>query len=276
MRYLTLYILTTVIVLIFAGCSPEPPVERFESCFNAVLGNDLAAVHGYSVFMDRATIAVDEFVSTYSFNPDEYRFVSQFRDRIIFELDSVFHNADTLYMCLSVQAPGFMENILNLIFFTIDTIIDIDVDDDMASAVDRLRSYQGMLKMVKEDHAWYIYGNWEAQRRIETEQAQDRLEYMAGSLGISSIKMYHEDGRPRLSALLKNRGNRALSDVEVYIIGYTRAHEPCFTATAHPLGSEPLRPNSARRFSIDISQAPANWSGKVEARILNCTFEKEP
>jgi hypothetical protein len=266
-----------LMVIMIACCAIEPPEERFTSCFHALLDNDLAQVHGYFVFIDRATIAVDEFTALYSLTPGEQRSVEQHRDCIVFMLDHVDIVGDTLRAHLVVHAPAFMGKILALLFFTIDTIVDMDIKDKMDSAAVRLRSYQGILTMVKEEQAWYIHGNWEEERRIETEQGQDRLEYMAKHIRISGIKMYYtENGEPRLSALLKNQGDRSLSDVEVYFVGYTTTHEPCFTATAHPLGTEPLGVNSTRRFSIDISQAPANWSGKIEAQVLNCAFVKEP
>ncbi|MBN2620730.1 hypothetical protein JXB22_06515 [candidate division WOR-3 bacterium] len=266
-----------VCVILFVQCAVEPPEERFASCFDAILRNDLVQVHGYFVFMDRSTIAADEFISMYSFTLDEHRFVEQHQDRIVFLLDRVDIDGDTLRAHLIIHAPLFMGEILNLLFFTIDTIVDMDIRDEMDSAAVCLRSYQGMLTMANEDRSWYIYGNWEEQRQIETAQAQDRLDYMAEHIKISGVKMYYaKDGKPRLSALLKNQGDRSLSDVEVYIVGYTTAHEPCFTATAHPLGSEPLGSKKTRWFSIDISQAPANWSGKVETQVLNCAFTKGP
>ena len=179
---------------------------------------------------------------------------------------------DTLRATISIQAPAFMTGIITLMLNPVDSITRDETQSNLAS----LRSFHGLLCMVKEDHSWFVYGNWDEQRRIETLKAQARLDYMAAYLSTSNVRVYYTDeGQARLSVVVHNKGDRTLSDIELYVIGFTNDNNPCFTETAHPLVEKPLGARSTRRISVDISQAPADWSGRVEVRILNCAFVNE-
>jgi hypothetical protein len=263
-------------MIMIPGCVVKPPEKRLGECLDVFLNNDLSRAHRYFVFIDRATIGVEEFVSSYSLDSSEYQIVGRLRNHITYDLGRIEQEGDTAYAKLSVHAPVFMDQIMELMFFAVDTIIETSPNIDTDTIATPFLRYQGRIVMVREERSWYLCGNWEEQRRIETELAQERLTYMEEYVSTSKIRVYHTpDGRVRLSATLHNKGDRSLSDVEVFVVGYTKENEPCFTASAHPLESEPLEPKSRRRFSIDISQAPANWFGKVEARVLNCSFAQD-
>jgi hypothetical protein len=264
-----------IMVCTIAGCSSTPPEERFKTCFTALLDNDFEKMYAHFVFMDRATIAEKEFVETYSFSPTEANTLAPLRDSIGYKFFHLHVEGDTMRANISIHAPPFMASIVRLLLFRVDTIIDDPRHDPSYTLAEGLHTYRGALLMIKEGHAWFIHGNWDEQRQIETENAQARLDYMAEYLSTSKIRVSRtQEGQACLSLSLHNKGDRSVADVELYVIGYTKDNSPCFTETDHPLGAEPLKPRSIRRLSIDISQAPANWSGRVDLRILNCTFVK--
>jgi hypothetical protein len=264
------------VACVVSGCSSEPPEERFHACFTALCENDMDTAYDYFVFIDRATIATQEFIQTYSFMPAHAQTITALGDTIGYTFYQVHEKDDTMYALISIQAPAFMTDVITLLLNAVDSILHDTTYSTLDTIAYDLRSFHGVLCMVKEDRSWYIYGNWDEQRRLETMHAQARIEYMAAHLSTSNVRVYHTgDGQARLSMVLHNKGDRALSDVELYIIGYTNDNSPCFTETTHPLADTPLGVKSTRRFSVDISQAPANWSGRVEVRILNCAFSDE-
>lgn len=261
------------LLIVVTGCSPDPPAERFHSCFKALLDNDLEQVHKYFVFIDRSTIAGKEFTDSYTFSPAEVRAMDSLGDYIEYNMLNSHQDGDTVRARISIQVPVFMDKIIHLLFFSIDTVMEFTGQPEADVISGKLLLYQGMIVMVKEGNAWFMYGNWEEQRQRETQQSQERLEYMNQYLMTSDVRVhYTRDSQVRLSVTLHNKGVRTLTSVEIYIIGYTKDNRPCFTATDDPLEIKPLLPNSKRRFSIDISQAPANWSGRVDVRVLNCNF----
>jgi|GEM_PF-1728829 len=259
--------------LLLIGCTFDPPEERFQKCFYALLDNNLSLVHKYFVYIDRVTISADEFSQKYTFSQAESSLIDVFRDQIGYNISNVNQSGDTMRSQITLDLPVFLAGIVELMLYEVDTIIKVNTSDITESNAIALVSCRGILQMIKEDGSWYICGNWEEQRQIETELAQERLEYLNTHVKTSNVRVhYTKDDQARLSFSLHNTGSKALSDVEAYIIGYTNDNSPCFTSTDHPLQTEKLGPKRTRRFTIDISQAPANWSGRIDVRILNCTF----
>jgi hypothetical protein len=269
MKYASLQVM--VLMFVFTRCGFTPPLERFDACFNALLENDLVMVHTYFVFMDRATMSADELRETYMFSQTEMALICS--SDVGYHIYNSRQDRDTMRAHVSIQAPVVMGEIIKLILFSIDTVMESTESLEAGTVQSGLLSYHGMLVMVKEGNEWLISGNWEEQRRVDAELAQKRLDYMEKHLSTGDLRVYStDDGQACLSLVIHNKGGQSLSDIELYVVGYTAAGEPCFTHTAHPIIDRALAPRTQRRCSMDISQAPANWSGRIEARILNCVF----
>jgi hypothetical protein len=81
---------------------------------------------------------------------------------------------------------------------------------------------------------------------------------------------------------VKNNGDRTLKKVELTIYCLDGAGKPIFEKQYHPVlvsdmsfgnDNQPLKPGYSRQFGVKMSDAPSDWTQKVDVKVASIVFE---
>ena len=262
------------------GCSSRSdPKKTLSNFLEALKTNDYQRVYNYFAFKDRYTKSEAEFVKDFEIVFKETTSAGITDVQVSFLIDSMTVGRDSAKAFVKITAPEIMSKQLGTLFFSVFKQLHTDSLVTAQKTKTYVTTIAGLICIIKEQQeGWCIYANWEEQRRKEAEDAQYRLEYIASHLQIKNqrIKVYLNSNKMQLTGLLKNSGQKALKDVEIFIVCLDRNHKPCYILNKHPVAEDakPLTPGEARRFSIDLSTAPGEWSKAVDIKVVNCKFKE--
>jgi hypothetical protein len=81
---------------------------------------------------------------------------------------------------------------------------------------------------------------------------------------------------------VKNSGDRSLKEVEVTVLCLDKEGKPIFEKKYHPvlvsdfaIGTDntALKPGYSRQFGVKLSDAPSDWSRKVDVKVTKVAFQ---
>ena len=119
-----------------------------------------------------------------------------------------------------------------------------------------------------------------SKREAEKAAATEKSDYLPKVVLSNVTARKIVDPQDRIMALvsgvLKNTGDRSVSDVEVTINFLDRAGETSLETTYHPVSPAlrnegPLKPNSSRKWNTAILVFE-DWAGKINARVSRLEF----
>jgi hypothetical protein len=146
-----------------------------------------------------------------------------------------------------------------------------------SSQAPKLVTLEGWNRLVMEENAWRIFGDWETQRRIQGELAQQRLDYLA-KLKIRNVRVLEDQDVRKyyLTFDLVNTGNRTMAFVQVMVTCLNREDRACQVLTENPVSAKTrsLAPGEKRRVRLDLSTTPVEWTMRTEVKVVDCGFKE--
>ena len=253
------------------GCfNAGKPADTLRAYWNAVFEGDFDIVYQNHCLLDQAVKSLDEFNREMELTMPEASLLRVCRPDLELQINqSQIRGKDTAEFNVTVAIPlGLKDKFQYLI-----TSIQRD------SVIDRmgrppLLSRTGTCRLVKEHDRWLVFGDWEARRQREAEQAQARLDYLP-QLRIRSIviREYQNTRRNYLMFNVQNTGRRAITHIRLLLTFLTKQNTPC-QVLEETVAFEPsaLAAHEHRSVKLDITSTPVDWSLEVTIKIVDCGF----
>lgn len=119
---------------------------------------------------------------------------------------------------------------------------------------------------------------------LSNSDRSEELEYIA-KIELRNLKIGDSVlGDRGIFGEVKNLGERTLTEVEIIVYCLDKQGQPVFDDTFHPVlvtkfsfggDNNPLKPNYSRKFGFRLDDAPSEWSGEVEVKVVNVEFAEE-
>jgi hypothetical protein len=118
-----------------------------------------------------------------------------------------------------------------------------------------------------------------AAKEADKEKADYVAKVALSNITVRKIVDPHDRLMGLVSGVVKNTGDRPLSDVEVTIDFLDRGNETTLETTYHPLSAGtrdegPLKANSSRKWSAAI-MVFEDWAGKANVRVTRVQFSEQ-
>jgi len=268
-----LILILTGLALI-GGCAkppqPGPAAARF---WQEALAAEFGNVYERFSFNDRSVKSKEEFVQGFAFTPDDSSVFRVTKAAASFKLAEAQISGDTARINVSVRVTEVLVNYYRKLLWKIDRMVQADT-----AQVPRMVTLEGSNVLVREDNAWFIFGDWETQRRIEGELAKLRLDYLA-KIKVRNIKVRVDQSVRKyyLSFDLVNAGDRTLKFVQVLVTCLNKEGRACQVLTDNPVSRKNgfLAPGGKRRVRLDLTTAPVEWSLRTDIKVVDCEFSDQ-
>jgi hypothetical protein len=118
---------------------------------------------------------------------------------------------------------------------------------------------------------------------VAKEAEKEKADYVAkvalSNITVRKIVDPHDRLMGLVSGVVKNTGDRPLSDVEVTINFLDRSNATTLETTYHPVspgtrGEGPLKANSSRKWSAAI-MVFEDWAGKADVKVSRVQFSEQ-
>jgi hypothetical protein len=260
-----------LILGVIAGCpKPPSPGSAAVKFWQEVLAAEYVKVYDRFSFMDRAVKSREEFIQELTFKPEES---SVFRVSIkltSFKIGEAIIVVDSAQVPVTITVPDAIKDKYRRFLWKVtrETTADTTLRPRMATL-------EGWTRLVREDNAWFIFGDWETERKIAGELARQRLEYLA-KLKIQNVRV-REDQNVRkyyLTFDLVNTGTRNLKFAQVLITCLNKDGHICQVLTENPVSDKtrPLAAGERRRVKLDLTTTPVEWNMQTEIKAVDCGF----
>lgn len=118
----------------------------------------------------------------------------------------------------------------------------------------------------------------------ETDTTALNLKNYVNNIIVSQVKVSKTwSGNYGVFGEVKNNGNRSLDKVEIRVYALDKEGKSIYDTSSYPVlvsefsftGEGPLKPNYSRKFSVDMDEAPSEWSRSVKIVVSEIEFSKE-
>jgi hypothetical protein len=266
-------ILSLLILALIAGCTktprPGPAAARF---WEEALAAEFGKAYERFSFNDRSVKSREEFVQGLAFNANDSSVFRVSTKITSFRIGDPQTAGDTARIPVTITVPEALAEKYRGFLWKVTREIPAD-----SGHVPKMVTLEGWNRLVLEENAWFVFGDWETQRRIEGELAQQRVDYLS-KLKIRNVKV-REDQDVRkyyLSFDLVNSGDRSLKFVEVMVTCLNRENRACRVLNENPVSAKtrPLNPGEKRRVRLDLTTTPVEWTMRTEVKVVDCVFKE--
>lgn len=260
-----------LILGVIIGCPKPPAPDAVAAKFwQEVLAAEFEKAYDRFSFMDRAVMSREEFVQNLAFKPEESSVFRVTRKITSFRIVEDTIAADSAQIMVNITVPEAIKDKYRRLLWKVTREIPADT-----MHAPRMVTIEGRNRLVREDNAWFIFGDWETERKIAGILAQERLDYLA-KLKIRNVKV-REDQNVRKSYLtfdLVNTGSRDIKFAQLLVTCLNKEGRACQVLTEIPVSDKtrPLVPGERRRVKLDLSTTPVEWNMQTEIRVVDCGF----
>ena len=173
-----------LILSVIIGC-PKPPLPgpAATKFWQEVLTAEFEKAYDRFSFMDRAVMSPEEFVQNLAFKPEESSVFRVSKKLTSFQIGEAIIAADSARVPMTITVPEAIKDKYRRFLWKVtrETPVDTTLNP-------RMVTLEGLNRLVREDNAWFIFGDWETERKIAGILAQERLDYLA-KLKIKNVKV---------------------------------------------------------------------------------------
>lgn len=274
------YIVCAVTALLINRCQKSSdPKMALSGYLDAVITGNYKEAYDFFSFEDRSVKSLTEFMKEHELSAAEIDIVNMSKDYIMYDIKKVSVMDDSAKAIVKITMPEIMVKQFKPLLPIISRQRRIDsLIDPRNNKKFSIITLTGSVLMMKEFNGWRVYGNWEEQRKKEAEESKIRLKYIQSQLKIKNVKIreYQGDRRTYLTATIKNLGQKTLKEVVVFVVCLNKDNKACYSVTEQSISEtvKPISPKASRKIKIDLTNAPPDWSRRVEISVVNCKFAR--
>ena len=260
-----------LILSVILGCPKPPAPDAIAAKFwQEVLNAEFDKAYDRFSFMDRAVKSREEFIQDMALNASESSVFRVTKKLTSFKIGDAVVAGDSARVPVTITIPEAIKDKYRRLLWKVTRETPADT-----MLTPRMVIREGFNRMVREDNAWFIFGDWETERKIEGELARQRLDYLA-KLKIKNVKV-REDQNVRkyyLTFDLVNTGSRSLKFTQVLITCLNKNGRACQVLTENPVSDKtrPLVPGERRRVKLDLTTTSVEWNLRTETKVVDCGF----
>ena len=262
-----------MVLILICGCQkppqPGPAAARF---WQEVLAAEFGQAYERFSFNDRSVKSQEEFVQGFAFNPDDSSVFRVTRKVTSFLIGDPQTKGDTARIPVTIVVPEALAGKYRSLLWKVTRVAPADT-----AQVPRMVTLEGLNRLVLEEKAWFIFGDWETQRRIEGELAQERLDYVP-KLKVRNVRI-REDQKVRkyyLSFDIVNTGDRTVKYMQVMVSCLNSENRSRQVLTENPVSEKtrPLEPGERRPVRLDLTAPMVEWNLRTEIKVVDCGFSE--
>lgn len=260
-----------LILGIFAGCSKPPlPGPAAVKFWQEVLNAEFEKAYDRFSFNDRAVMSRDEFIQGFAFNSDDSSVFRVSKKFTSIQVGEHTIAADSAQVFVTISIPEALAEKYRGLLWRVTR----EVPGDTVQTP-RMVTLEGWNRLVREENAWFIFGDWETARKIAGKLAQERVDYLP-KLKIENVRV-REDQNVRkyyLTFDLVNAGPRTLKFAQVLVTCLNSDNRACQVLTENPVSDKtrPLAAGERRRVRLDLTAAAVEWNLRTEIKAVDCGF----
>jgi hypothetical protein len=274
-----LFIAAGLIMLLMSGCQKQdPPDVILTGCLDALTKGNVTDAYSLFSYDDQLTVSQAEFVHKHELSAQELCIAEMLRNHVVLQVGPLAVGEDTAAAVVTIIAPTIMTGRFAILFFEgcSTTAVDSTLNPMGDPEWIYMTRMTGTVMLRKESPGWRIFGYWQRMRIQEAEASAMRLNYIQTKIEIRDMRAFafKGDRTSYLTARILNLGDETLRQVEILIACFNPDNRPCYSVTVHPVSpsSLPLGPHRDRPFRVELPHVPADWTGNVTAKVVNCTF----
>lgn len=262
-----------LILLILAGLGCQNAGTPQKACtryWQDLLNADFERVYDCFSFNDRAVMSRAEFVQGMAFTASESSAFRVTKTMIAYKIVSAQITGDSARVAVTITLPEVVRGKFKRMFETVSRETPVDLPNQQPMV-----TFEGFNRLVREDNAWFVFGDWETARKREGEKARLRMEYLA-KLKVKNVlvREYQNVRKYYLNFDLVNTGPQTLSFVQVLITCLDKENRPCRVISQNVVSetTRPLGPKERRKIKLDLSTTPADWNLGTVIKVVDCGF----
>jgi hypothetical protein len=260
-----------LLILTGLGCqnagTPQKACTRY---WQDLLNADFERVYDCFSFNDRAMKSREEFVQDMALTASETSALRVAKDLIAYKIVSAQITGDSARVAVTITLPEAVRGKFKRMLETASRETPVDLPNQPP-----LVTFEGFNRLIREDNAWFIFGDWETARKQEGEKARLRMEYLA-KLKVKNVlvREYQKNRKYYLSFDLVNTGSQTLNYVQVMITCLDKENRPCQIISQNVVSetTRPLGPNERRKIKLDVSSLPGEWNLGTLIKVVDCGF----